>query len=367
MTPRELETAGLYDPAAPDAPARLALLDWLSEQGVTLADLIEAKRLGTPLSGLAGDLALRGGERLTLAEIAARTGMPPERIERINLAAGFPPVAPDERAFGAELVPTFTSFAVGEAFFGEASMLHFIRVLGSSLARVAEALVALFLAKVEAPIVERGGDELALAQANLRAIQALEMVPDAVRATVRTHLEVAIRRLRAARPDRGALDTAHITVGFVDLVGYTRLAREIDVRTLGALVERFEALASDIVTAHDGRVVKLIGDAVMFVAVDPKAACAIALGLVERFADDPAVTPRGGLALGRALIRGGDYYGSAVNLAARVGELAVPREMLVTDEVAAAARGAAFRFEPAGRRILKGFDAPVALHALTRA
>jgi len=76
-------------------------------------------------------------------------------------------------------------------------------------------------------------------------------------------------------------------------------------------VERFEALAGDAVAARDGRVVKLVGDAVMFVAVDPSAACDIALALLERFAGDPAVTPRGGLAEGRLLARGGDYYGSA--------------------------------------------------------
>jgi len=62
----------------------------------------------------------------------------------------------------------------------------------------------------------------------------------------------------------------------------------------------------------------------MFVAVDAGAACEIALTLLERFADDPAVTPRGGFAEGRLLMRGGDYYGSAVNLASRLGELAVP-------------------------------------------
>src|SRR6266446_10029006 len=135
---------------------------------------------------------------------------------------------------------------------------------------------------------------------------------------------------------------------------------------LGALVERFEALASDAVAARDGRVVKLVGDAVMFVAVDPSAACDIALTLLERFAGDPAVTPRGGLAEGRLLARGGDYYGSAVNLASRLGELAVPREVLATAEVASAAARDRFRFEPAGRRILKGFDAPVALYAVAR-
>ena len=366
MTAAEFQAAGLYDPAAPDAPARLDLLEWLAAQDATLADMREAQLRWGSLTGLAGDLALRAGERLTLAEVAARSGMSPERIEGYNLAAAFPPVGPEERVFDPGTVAMFASFAAAEQFFGQGPLLHFIRVLGSSLARIAEAAVSLFLANVEAPIVERGASELALAQANLRAINTLDTIPNAVRAMFSAQMEIAIRRLRAARgPERAMQDTVRLTVGFVDLVGYTRLSQQLDAHALGALVERFEALASDAVAARDGRVVKLVGDAVMFVAVDPSAACDIGLTLVERFAGDPAVTPRGGLAEGRLLARGGDYYGSAVNLASRIGELAVPREVLATAEVASAARDR-FRFEPAGRRSLKGFDAPVALYAVAR-
>jgi class 3 adenylate cyclase len=367
MTAADFQAAGLYDPAAPDAAARLELLEWLAAQGATLADMQDAQHRWGSLTGLAGDLALRAGERLTLAEVAARAGMSPERVERISLAAGFPPVARDERAFDAERTATFSAFAMGEALFGTEPMLHFIRVLGSALGRVAEAAVSLFIANIEAPLVDRAQGELAIAQANLRAIKTLDSIPDAVRAMFRAQVEVAIRRLRAARAERAMHDTVRLTVGFVDLVGYTRLAQQLDAHAIGALVERFEALASDVVAAHDGRVVKLVGDAVMFVAVRAGAACDIALTLVERFAGDPAVTPRGGLATGQLLARGGDYYGSAVNLASRIGELAVPREILVTAEVAADAAAEPLRFEPAGRRILKGFGAPVALYAVARA
>src|SRR5438132_173930 len=332
MTAAEFRAAGLYDPAAP--PARLELLEWLAAQGVTLTDMREAQLRWGALSGLAGDLALRAGERLTLAEVAARSGMSPERIEGFNLAAAFPPVGPEERVFDPGTVAMFASFAAAEQFFGQGPLLHFIRVLGSSVARIAEAAVSLFLANVEAAIVERGASELALAQANLRAVQLLDTIPNAVRAMFRAQVEIAIRRFRAARAERAMQDTVRLTVGFVDLVGYTRLSQQLD--------------------------------AVMFVAVDPSAACDIALTLLERFAGDPAVTPRGGLAEGRLLARGGDYYGSAVNLASRLGELAVPREVLATAEVASAAARARFRFEPAGRRLLKGFDAPVALYAVAR-
>jgi len=103
------------------------------------------------------------------------------------------------------------------------------------------------------------------------------------------------------------------------------------------------------------------------VAVDAAAACDIALTLVDRFRADASVTPRGGLATGTLLMRGGDYYGPIVNLASRVADLAVPREVLVTTEVVADAGGAGLCFEPAGKRMLKGFDEPVTLYAAGRA
>src|SRR5262249_7063162 len=130
--------------------------------------------------------------------------------------------------------------------------------------------------------------------------------------------------------------------------------------------ERFESPAHEGERERGGRMWKLTGDEVMFVALEAAAACDIALTLVERFADDPAVTPRGGLAHGVLLNRGGDYYGPIVNLAARLAELAVPNELLVTPEVAAQARGHGLRFEPAGKRLPKGFDTPVTLLALER-
>ena len=61
MTPAGFEAAGLYDPAAPAAADRLALLQWLAAQGATLAQMVEAHRHGS-LTGLAGDLMLRPGE-----------------------------------------------------------------------------------------------------------------------------------------------------------------------------------------------------------------------------------------------------------------------------------------------------------------
>jgi class 3 adenylate cyclase len=360
----EYQAAGLYDPAAPNAAERLALLEWLAARGVTIEQMKRSRRPGGALTGLAGDLMMNPGAHLRLAELAARAGLTVDRVEAIRRTAGLAPVDPEEPRFADRDVQSFAAFAVGAQLFGEQATRHFGRVMGSSLARIAEAVVSMFLINIEGPIREAHGTELELAQANLRATEAAEMVPPVLQSVFRAHLEESIRRFRLAR--EGSIETARFAVGFVDLVGFTTLSRRMSPRELTDTIERFESTAHETATAKGGRVVKLIGDEVMFVAIDAAAACDIALTLVEHFAGDPAVTPRGGLTYGVLINRGGDYYGSVVNLAARLADLAVPNELLVTPELAEKVRSDAFRFEPAGRRLPKGFDEPVSLLTLER-
>lgn len=365
MGPAEFQAAGLYDPAAPDAADRLALLEWLAERGITVEQMARADTAGT-LSGLAGDLALHPpGRRVTLADMANRVGVPPDRLEGILLAAGLPPAKPDEPVFSEGDELGLRLFSVAVRLFGEEVTLRFARVIGASLAHVAEAAVEVFLVNIEAPSRQTEGSRLALAQANLAAVSTLDEIPTLMRGLFRRHVETAIRRLRRAR-GKELIDRGRLAVGFVDLVGFTPLSRLVPSADLATLVERFEDTAHEVATVRDGRIVKTIGDEVMFVAVDAGAACDIALTLVERLRRDGSVTPRGGLAYGEMLLRGGDYYGPIVNLASRIAEQAVPNELLVTPELAAHADGAQFRFEPAGKRMLKGFDVALALMTVER-
>jgi adenylate cyclase len=177
-------------------------------------------------------------------------------------------------------------------------------------------------------------------------------------------VEAAIARSRATRVEGDSFGTARVAVGFVDLVGFTPLSLAMPTAELAAMVEDFEGRAADIVVSNGGRVVKLIGDEVMFAAIDPAAACAIALDLVDEFRSSAHVAPRAGIAYGLVIARGGDYYGPVVNLAARIADLAVPSEVLVSAEVAGL--DCSFVFEPAGRRLLKGFAAPIPLYSASR-
>ena len=118
-----------------------------------------------------------------------------------------------------------------------------------------------------APLLAAKASDLVLAQQNLRGMQSLDAVHVALHGLFRAHMATAIRRQRLARREQ-SIDTLHLTVGFVDLVGFTTLSRRMTSRELAEVIDRFEESAHDIVTARDGRLVKLIGDEVMFVSVD---------------------------------------------------------------------------------------------------
>jgi class 3 adenylate cyclase len=364
----EFERAGLYDAGASDAADRLALLEWLAGYGFSLDELVEGDARGR-LGILAGDRIIRPGPRLTVGEVASRAGIDVERVWQIRRASGLSAPGRDEKAFTEADIELFVAFEAAVALFGEQAGFQFVRVLGSSLARLAETVNSMFLAEVEQPLVAEGRGVFALAQANLETTRALDLVPDVMNVLFREHVEEAIRRSMASRATTADPEMGGMAIGFVDLVGFTPLSQQLDASELAAVVDDFEATAFDLVSSHEGRVVKLIGDEVMFATVEAAAACEVALGLAEAFAGDSSVTPRGAIASGPVLSRGGDYYGAVVNLASRAAELAVPYEILTTGAVRdeAGAVDTTLSFDPAGRRILKGFADPVELFTVRTA
>ena len=144
------------------------------------------------------------------------------------------------------------------------------------------------------------------------------------------------RRQMAATVTRladSAESGGELTVGFADLVSYTRLSQRLEQRELSVLVQRFEGLAADVVTTGGGRVVKTVGDEVLFIAEEPVAAAVIALSISERMAvDDVVPDVRIGISHGPVLRSLGDVYGPTVNLASRLTALAQPGTV-ITDPV----------------------------------
>ncbi len=350
--------AGIYDPVSEIAPRRLRLLKWLSEQGFTVEQMREAND-EDGLARMATDRYLRG-DVIAHDEALRIAGVDEATWHDLWIAAGLAP-ADTVSTSAAEL---FGVFASARSMFSPDAALHFLRVIGSSVSRIAEAANALFMVDVEGPMVAHDYEPVELAQEMFRAVALLDQIDKPIAQLLRLHLQDSIQRYRTARMNAaGSMDTP-MAIGFVDLVGFTPLSREANPRELMQLVVEFEGQANDIVAAHGGRVVKFIGDEVMFTTVDPVASAEIVMSLYEDIREHTEVTPRGGLAYGPVLAHGGDFYGSTVNLASRVADVAVPWEVLVTDNFAAQLHDR-FAVVPAGRRMLRGFDEPVTLHTLT--
>jgi adenylate cyclase len=131
------------------------------------------------------------------------------------------------------------------------------------------------------------------------------------------------------------LHTTRVTVGFADLVSFTALSNEMDEDRIGDMVEIFESRCADVVAARPGRIIKTLGDSVLFVSENPVRAMDIALSIVDVIGHDPRLPDvRLGLATGSVTMQLGDVFGPPVNLAARLTGVA-RRNRVITDAATA--------------------------------
>jgi class 3 adenylate cyclase len=241
-----------------------------------------------------------------------------------------------------------------------------LRVVATALDRVAEAAVALYVQGTEEKMALSGAGPLAFAQETARMTMLASKLGMSMGVLFRHHMRQAIDRQRVSQDGVASRDLARLAIGFVDLVGSTARTEVIDVSELRTIVSQFEARAWEVAASHGGRVVKFIGDEIMVAALDPVSGCRLMLALVEACSVGD-MQPRGGMSYGEVLFRGGDYYGREVNLASRLVDAAIPGEVLVDAGVFESVKslGDASGFEPAGRRLLKGFADPVPVWTVT--
>jgi adenylate cyclase len=273
------------------------------------------------------EVLLGGDRKFTRLEVSARAGVSTERAERMWHALGFATVPADEIAFtDADVEALRILVALEEDGFIDPSMESSLaRKLGQTQSRLASWQAAMFL-----DIVSRLSRDEGVEVATL-VLPAMERLQSYV---WRRHLAAAMGR------SAGGLTHGVRVVGFADIVNYTRLTRQLSEARLGDLIERFEGLAADVVAEHRGRIVKSIGDEVLFVADAPADGAEIALALHERIgAEGDLPHLRIGLAYGNVLIRLGDIYGEVVNLASRLTSEARPGTVLADRELAAALDG----------------------------
>jgi hypothetical protein len=224
MDAADFERLGLYDPSAPGADTRLELLQYLVERGATEDELIAAAR-DDRLPWLAIEIMRRQfAPRITSRELAESGAIDLEAFGRVWRAAGLPAFDPDARVLFDSDREVFAAFTAGAAVFGEEATLQFTRVVGASLATIADAALAIFGVTLE-PTLEMGVlDELEYTKAAEAATEMLvNEVPAVIAGLFRHHVEAARDRYQAM----GTGERAVLAVGFFDVVGSTKLTWDV--------------------------------------------------------------------------------------------------------------------------------------------
>jgi adenylate cyclase len=280
---------------------------------------------------------LLGGERrYTRLEVADRSGVPLDRAQRLWRALGFAGTADDEVLFTDEDVEALglMDALVSGGIVDPKAEASLARSLGQPLARLAE-----WQTTVVREVVADPGQPLEAQPQTVRAIEALLPVMERLQSYVwRRHLAAAAGRVLAA-PETDP-QSRTLVVGFADIVSFTRLSRTIEDADLAAFVDYFEGTAAGIVAEQRGRVIKTIGDEILFVADSARQGADLALELAGHGEiDEDFPTVRVGLAYGPVLSQLGDVYGPVVNVAARLTSVARPGTVVVDRELAAALDG----------------------------
>lgn len=295
---------------------------------------------------IAGDAAYT---RLETCDLA---GVPIERAVALWRAMGFADVPDDQRLFTDRDVEALRTADALRALgvVDDAGLLGLTRTMAQALSRLAHShasIAADYLGGL-GDLSDPAFDEVAHAVGE----PLLDSVATLLEYVWRRHLAVATDGAFAATEEAAG----EVAVGFADLVGFTEASRGMTPEDLGALVEGFEQLAAQLVAEARGRVVKTLGDEVLFTAGDVRAAVSLALSLAEAAHSDLGRDVRVGLAYGPVVARHGDVFGPTVNIASRLTSLAFPGTVLLDRGAATALRDdASFDVTPLRRQSVRGY------------
>lgn len=330
-------------------------------------------RSSAPVRHLGGGSALEDEllgrpQSMTAGEVVAMAGAELEDARRLWHALGFSDPDPDRRAFTQADVHALRALEalISDGVVDRDTAVAMMRSVGRMCGRLASWQVQLVAERVQAESRVGTGDAsdsvldppdpLQARAAGHRIAELAGVLEPLVAYGWRRHLATQVgRMIEDAQPVEGYQGVQRV-VGFGDLVGFTELVRHSSERKLGAVVEQFEALTNEIITARGARVVKTIGDEVLFLCDDAESAVHICSELVKAVADDPLLPQlRVGAAMGRVLLRLGDVYGTTVNRAARLVSLAEPRGIIIDSRLGKEMlRHPSVEMTPLGRRTLRG-------------
>lgn len=305
-----------------------------------------------------------GSSRIyTAREVAKRAGVSLYSARRFWRALGLPAVEDDQVAFtDADVTALRTvSSLVRDDLLDDTTTLALTRAVGRSVDRLAswqvQVLGETFSDELAADADPPAPPETsAVARVSRLAPELADAFEPLVTYAWRRHLESSIRRFVTETAPDSTVPTVTRSVCFADLVSFTRLVRKLPERELSYVVNRFETITSDLISAGGGRVIKTMGDEVLFTAWPVASAAEIALRIADEINAD-AMLPdvRVGIATGEVLPRLGDIYGNTVNLASRITTLAQPGHVLCDETTATAlADSTTVRATGLRRRAVKG-------------
>lgn len=299
-------------------------------------------------------------------------------------ALGFPVVDTDDELFTEADQKALAAVAgiVRDGLLDEPTALAMTRAFARSADRLAGWQSQLIAEAVENHMTAALADEVDDDEHESRSVPGIETATETAKRLAvltdrlepllvyawRRHLSATVARMLADADPESYGMTKMRSVGFADLVNFTALVRRLSERDLARLVSRFEALSADVITAHGGRLIKTVGDEVLFTTMGAAPAAAIALDLVETMTNDDVLPDvRCGMARGPIISRLGDVFGTTVNRASRLTAVAQAGSVLV-DATMARELASLSGFELTGqrRRILRGVG-PVTPSLLRRA
>ncbi len=250
----------------------------------------DATRAGAARDPHALERAVLGEDpTLTAAEVAEHTGVPVDRLRRLWWALGFPEhgTAVAFTPADVEAVSTLDAMVEGGAIDFDISVMM-TRALGQSMARLADWEVATLAHRVE----ELERSEAATGSRTGQGLRLVDELNPAFEGLVlyawRRHLAAALARIEAQGARADDLHTTQVSVGFADIVGFTALSNELSRERIGDIVEIFESRCADVVAGQRGRIIKSLGDSVLFVSAEPVAAYDIAEGIIRDRRSRPA-------------------------------------------------------------------------------
>lgn len=297
---------------------------------------------------------------LTAAEAAERIGLPVDYLLERDRALGLPDGVGYSEAEVAELEPLRELLQL----LSVEGVLRNMRADAQALTRIAMSNLQLVNAEIAEPLREDGGNDIAVALALAEAARSL--LPHSIPLLASSFRRILTHLLSTeivAVGSRAHPGETPVAVGFVDIVGYTSLTARIDPDGLDEVLEAFEVLCYRVGHDHDNvQLVKFLGDAAMYVGIDATSLAATLLEIVTAPDEDNALegSPiRGGMSAGPVLMRGGDYYGPPVNLAARLTDHARPGTVLADEDLQEELTGFHLRRVPPMRLRGIGFRRPV--------